>query len=162
MKFKLLCFTSLVIIFFLNEANANSQGFRDELPALQRLTDLSIGIKRIEKGLKYEFKGKTKKADKMYNEAIEFLLLANKNKNIDPNIFFYLGFAYNKLNNFTYSEIYYQVGLSMVPDHKMINKYLGKLYLNANKLDQAKEHLSVLKKCNCKEYDELKKIIDRK
>ena len=94
----IIIFSIFIVLLSYKNVYANSQGYRDELPALQRLTDLSIGIKRINKGLKFESKGKIKKADKMYNEAIDFLLKANKNRDIDANIFFYLGFTYNKLN----------------------------------------------------------------
>ena len=125
-------FLSFFFIFFIvttSNLYANSQGYRDELPELKRLTDLSIGIRRINKGLKYEKKNKYKKANKMYTEAINFLLEANKNQNIDSNIFFYLGFAYNKLKNYGNAEIYYSLGLTLDPKF-YINLYIGELYLN--------------------------------
>tara|TARA_Y100000816_G_C26063572_1_gene558735 strand:- start:239 stop:739 length:501 start_codon:yes stop_codon:yes gene_type:complete len=151
-------------VLFLTTSNSfsNSQGYRDELPELERLTDLSIGIRRINKGLKYEAKGKTKKANKMYSEAINFLLLANKNQDIDPNLFFYLGFTYNKLNNISNAEIYYQLGLALDPNHKEINKHLGELYIASNKINLARERLDALKNCNCKQYLDLENIIVKK
>ena len=61
---KLIIFFSVLCIFFItNNSYANSQGYRDELPELKRLTDLSIGIRRINKGLKFEAKGKYKKGE---------------------------------------------------------------------------------------------------
>ena len=156
--------TSAILIFFLlivftANSNANSNKFRDELPELQRLTDLSIAIRRINKGLKYEAKGKDKKANKMYTEAIDFLFEANKNQDIDPSIFFYLGFAFQKLKDFENAEIYYQLGLAIDPINLNINKYLGALYVNLKKLKLANERLDVLKNCNCEEYLDLKNFI---
>ena len=156
---------SLFILFsfliFISNANSNSQGYRDELPELKRFTDLTIGIRRINKGLKYESKGKFKKANKMFKESIDFLQKANKDQDIDPNIFFYLGFAHNKLNNLNDAEIYYLIGQSLDPKHIYINKYLGIFYSEQNKTDEAKKLLSMLKDCSCKEYEDLKKIIKK-
>ena len=157
-------FLSFFFIFFIvttSNLYANSQGYRDELPELKRLTDLSIGIRRINKGLKYEKKNKYKKANKMYTEAINFLLEANKNQNIDPNIFFYLGFAYNKLKNYKNAEIYYSLGLTLDPKNSYINLYIGELYLNTRRVNLAEERLKVLSDCNCIEYNELKESISK-
>tara|TARA_B100000242_G_scaffold293473_1_gene271715 strand:- start:1924 stop:2415 length:492 start_codon:yes stop_codon:yes gene_type:complete len=157
-------FLSFFFIFFIvttSNLYANSQGYRDELPELKRLTDLSIGIRRINKGLKYEKKNKYKKANKMYTEAINFLLEANKNQNIDPNIFFYLGFAYNKLKNYENAEIYYSLGLTLDPKNSYINLYIGELYLNTRRVNLAEERLKVLSDCNCIEYNELKESISK-
>ena len=157
-------FLSFFFIFFIvttSNLYANSQGYRDELPELKRLTDLSIGIRRINKGLKYEKKNKYKKANKMYTEAINFLLEANKNQNIDPNIFFYLGFAYNKLKNYENAEIYYSLGLTLDPKNSYINLYIGELYLNTSRVNLAEERLKVLSDCNCIEYNELKESISK-
>tara|TARA_Y100001958_G_C21190271_1_gene518545 strand:+ start:207 stop:704 length:498 start_codon:yes stop_codon:yes gene_type:complete len=153
----IIIFSIFIVLLSYKNVYANSQGYRDELPALQRLTDLSIGIKRINKGLKFESKGKIKKADKMYNEAIDFLLKANKNRDIDANIFFYLGFTYNKLENFDNAETYYILGLTIDPSHSHINNHLGQLYLKQKKLNLAKKNLEILKNCNCEEYLDLKK-----
>ena len=159
--------SSILFIFFLsfifiNSLSANSNKLRDELPELKKLTDLTIGTKRIKKGLKYEAKGKIEKANRMYSEAIDFLLKANKNQNIDSNIFFYLGFAYNKLDDFEKAKIYYQLGLVIDPMHPSINKFLGELYINSKKFELANERLEVLKNCNCEEYLDLKRSVTKK
>ena len=157
---KLIFYLVIVSIYFTTtNLFSNSKGYRDELPILEKFTDLTIGIKRINKGLKYEKKGKIKKANKMYTEAIDFLLKANKNQNIDPNIFFYLGYAYNKLNNIENAEIYYSLGLIIDPKNSYLNLYMGELYLNTNRTNLAKERLSILDNCNCDEYLELKNSI---
>ena len=97
----------------------------------------------------------------MYTEAINFLLEANKNQNIDPNIFFYLGFAYNKLKNYENAEIYYSLGLTLDPKNSYINLYIGELYLNTSRVNLAEERLKVLSDCNCIEYNELKESISK-
>ena len=154
---KILIFFSIInLIFIHSNVYANSQGYRDELPDLKKLNDLTIGIKRIEKGLKYESKGKIEKANKMYSESIDFLLKANKKRKISPDLFFYLGFAHNKLKKFSDAEIYYVLGLTIEPNHSILNKNLGLLYLDQKKIDKAEKVLFVLKNCNCKEYLDLK------
>ena len=59
-------------------------------------------------------------------------------------------------------EIYYLEGLNLDPNHKGINEYLGELYVQTKRIELAKERLSVLKGCNCEEYNELKEIIEGK
>ena len=154
-------FLTLLLTFLISSYSfANSNRLRDELPQLQRFTDLTIGIRRINKGLKYEAKGKIKKANKMYNESIDFLLKANKNQDIDPYIFFYLGFAYDKLDKVDAAETYYILGLTLDPQNQYINKYLGELYLSLNKVNLAKERLEILSSCACDEYIDLKIYIN--
>jgi len=51
-------------------------------------------------------------------------------------------------------------GLQIEPNHNGINEYLGELYIVTNRMDLAKERLNVLKSCNCKEYNQLKEIIE--
>ena len=157
---RILIFFSIInLIFIHSNVYANSQGYRDELPDLKKLNDLTIGVKRIEKGLKYESKGKIEKANKMYSESIDFLLEANKKRKISPDLFFYLGFAYNKLKKFSDAEIYYVLGLTLEPNHSILNKNLGLLYLDQKKIDKAEKVLFDLKNCNCKEYLDLKNKI---
>ena len=157
---KILIFFSIIsFIFIHSNVYANSNKYRDELPELKKLSDLTIGVRRIEKGLKYESKGKIKKANKMYSESIEFLLKANKKRKISSDLFFYLGFAYSKLKKFTDAEIYYVLGLTLEPNHSIINKNLGLLYLDQKKIDKAEKVLFDLKNCNCKEYLDLKNKI---
>ena len=47
---------SLLLITFCFAPNYSIAALRDELPPLERLSDLTIGVKRIEKALKYEKK----------------------------------------------------------------------------------------------------------
>ena len=52
-------------------------------------------------------------------------------------------------------------GLKIKPGHNGINEYLGELYIKTNRMDLAKERLEVLENCNCKEYAELKALIEK-
>ena len=60
------------------------------------------------------------------------------------------------------AEIYYSMGLELDPKHVGINEYMGELFVATNRLDKAKERLAVLKDCNCKEYKDLKLVIEGK
>jgi len=151
---------SLLLIVFCFSPNDSIAGLRDELPPLERLSDLTIGIKRIEKGLKYEKKMKFDKAQKMYGEAISFLLKETKKQKINANTYFYLGFAYDKLNDTNNSIIYYNLGLVVEPNNVNINKFLGNLYIKNNQPLKAKLLLENIKNCNCNQYIELKDNID--
>ena len=150
----------MLLIVFCFSPNDSIAGLRDELPPLERLSDLTIGIKRIEKGLKYEKKMKFDKAQKMYGEAISFLLKETKKQKINANTYFYLGFAYDKLNDTNNSIIYYNLGLVVEPNNVNINKFLGNLYIKNNQPLKAKLLLENIKNCNCNQYIELKDNID--
>ena len=115
---------------------------------------------RIKKAKKLEAKGKIEKSKKIYNEALKYLYVANKEKPFDPDILNYLGFANRKTDNVKDAEMYYLMGLEIDPTHNGINEYLGELYVITNRIGLAKERLNVLKDCACDEYQELKDVID--
>ena len=104
-------------------------------------------------------KGKDKKAQKLYKEALKFLYKSNKENPFNPDTLNYLGFANRKINNVKDAEVYYLMGLEIDPKHVGINEYLGELYVLTNRHNLAIERLEVLKGCNCEEYQELKDII---
>ena len=156
---KYLLIASIFIIFFSIQSFAVVTPLRDELPDLKRLSDYSIGVRRIVKALKYESKNKYKKADKLYSEALKFFLLANKKTPANPDVYFYLGFTSEKIKKTLDAEIYYLLGLEISPNDKKINNFLGKLYFKNNKINKAKERLKVLETCECKEYNDLASII---
>ena len=116
----------------------------------------------IKRAKKLEKKGKIEKANKRYEKALEFLMKSNKEKPNQPDTLNYLGFATRKLGDYEKGEEYYLLGLQIDPEHKGINEYLGELYVVTERIDLAKERLSVLKNCNCEEYKELKEIIEGK
>ena len=116
----------------------------------------------IKRAKKLEKKGKIEKANKRYQKALEYLIKSNKEKPNQPDTLNYLGFATRKLGDYEKGEEYYLLGLQIDPEHKGINEYLGELYVVTDRIDLAKERLSVLKNCNCEEYKELKEIIEGK
>ena len=116
---------------------------------------------KITKAKKLEKKGKIKKAKKLYKMSLKFLHRANRESPSEPDIFNYLGFVNRKLNNFEDAEVYYLIGLELDPNHPGINEYLGELYIKTNRVDKAKERLSVLKGCDCEEFDELNAAIKK-
>jgi len=114
----------------------------------------------IKAAKKYEKKGKIEKAQKRYVKAQKLLLKSNKKKPLQADTLNYLGFTTRKLGDYEKGEEFYLQGLQIEPNHNGINEYLGELYIVTNRMDLAKERLEVLKKCNCKEYDKLKEIIE--
>ena len=139
-------------------SSGGSSGGGEEKP----VTQYQIAEKMIKKAKKFEKKNKTDKAQKHYKKAIGYLLKHNKKFPADPDTLNYLGFAHRKVGDFENAEIYYSMGLELDPKHVGINEYMGELFVVTNRLDKAKERLAVLKDCNCKEYKELKLVIEGK
>ena len=123
-------------------------------------TDYDKAVKLIKQAKKYETKGKTEKASKRYKKAQKYLLKSNKQFPNKADTLNYLGFTTRKLGDFEGGEKFYLKGLEIKPNHVGINEYLGELYVVTDRIDLAKERLKVLEQCNCKEYKELKEIIE--
>ena len=139
-------------------SSGGSSGGGEEKP----ITQYQIAEKMIKKAKKFEKKNKIDKAQKHYKKAIGHLLKHNKKFPSDPDTLNYLGFAHRKVGDYENAEIYYSMGLALDPKHVGINEYMGELFVVTNRLDKAKERLAVLKDCNCKEYKELKLVIEGK
>ena len=123
-------------------------------------TKFDIGKKFVSKAKKLEKKNKQNKAKKMYEKAIVKLLEANSQNPSDPDTLNLLGFSHRKIGDLENAEIYYSMGLEIDPKHIGINEYMGELFVATNRMDEAKKRLAVLEDCNCKEYNELKKVIN--
>ena len=119
-------------------------------------------VKLVKRAGKLEKKDKTEKAKKLYAQAFKKLEKAYKTDKKNPDILNYMGFTTRKVGNFDKAEKYYLEGLKINPNHNGINEYLGELYVQTNRIDKANERLSVLKNCNCDEYNELELIIKNK
>ena len=126
------------------------------------VSQYQIGEKMINKAKKFEKKNKTDKAQKHYKKAIGHLLKHNKKFPADADTLNYLGFTHRKVGDYENAEIYYSMGLELDPKHVGINEYKGELFVVTNRLDKARERLAVLEDCNCKEYKELKLVIEGK
>ena len=59
------------------------------------------------------------------------------------------------------AEKFYLAALKINPKHAGANEYLGELYLQTKRPEEAKKILEVLKTCNCEEYKELKEKIEK-
>jgi len=155
MIIKKILFSILLLAFFTGTSFAAGSS---DSGSKKTLYDKAVEQIKIAK--KLEKKGKTEKAIKRYERAIKFLVKSNKKKPNKADTLNYLGFATRKIGDFENGEKYYLQGLAIEPSHIGINEYLGELYVATNRMDLAKERLSILEKCNCKEYNQLKGVID--
>ena len=153
-----LLFVLITSLAFSAGSSGGSSGGGEEKP----ITQYQVAEKMIKKAKKFEKKNKIDKAQKHYKKAIGHLLRHNKKFPSDPDTLNYLGFAHRKVGDYENAEIYYSMGLALDPKHVGINEYMGELFVVTNRLDKAKERLAVLKDCNCKEYKELKLVIEGK
>ena len=119
-------------------------------------------VNHIKWAKKYEKKNKLEKARKRYEKAQKLLIKSNEKKPNKPDTLNYLGFTTRKLGDFENGEKYYLQGLAIDPNHVGINEYLGELYVVTKRHNLAVERLEVLSNCKCKEYQELKDIIEGK
>ena len=143
----------LLVGFITNSFSAGSSGAPKDT-----LYEKAVNLINVAK--KMEEKGKIEKAKKRYQKAQKFLIKSNKEKPNKADTLNYLGFTTRKLGDFDGGEKFYLQGLAINPNHKGINEYLGELYVATNRMNLAKERLSVLKGCNCEEYNQLKGVID--
>ncbi len=153
----------ILIIFFIfsfssNSFSAGSSGGDSS----STKTDYDKAVTFVKSAKKFEKKGKLEKAKKNYSKAQQLLLKYNKKKPNNPDTLNYLGFTTRKLGDYENGEKYYLQGLAIDPNHIGINEYLGELYVATKRHNLAVQRLEVLKNCNCKEYDELKDIIEGK
>ena len=150
----------LIFIFIFGFANYSLSASSSSNGSSKIKSDYEKAVSLIKSAKKYDKKGKSDKAEKRYKKAFKLLLVSNKKKPNNPDILNYLGFTSRKLGEFEKGENYYLEGLAIEPNHVGINEYLGELYVVTNRIELAKERLSVLTNCNCEEYNELKEIIE--
>ena len=162
MMYKKFLTVLLYVLITSSAFSAGSSGGSGGDGGAKPVSQYQIAEKMINKAKKFEKKNKTDKAQKHYKKAIGYLLKHNKEFPADPNTLNYLGFAHRKIGDYENAEIYYSMGLELDPKHVGINEYMGELFVVTNRLDKAKERLAVLKDCNCKEYKELKLVIEGK
>ena len=148
------------ILFIIFSTTSSSYAAGSSSNTKTTTSNYDKAVKLIKFAKKYEKKGKIDKANKRYEKALELLLKSNKKKPNNADILNYLGFTTRKLGDFKKGEKYYLEGLAIEPGHIGINEYLGELYVVTNRVELAKERLTILKDCNCEEYKELKEIID--
>ena len=151
----------LLVIMFITLFTTNSFSAGSDSSSSSKVkSNYDKAVEAIKFAKKYEEKGKLEKAKKRYAKAQKLLLKSNKEKPNKADTLNYLGFTTRKLGDYENGEKYYLLGLDIKPDHIGINEYLGELYVATNRLDLAKERLKILESCNCKEYKQLKDIIE--
>ena len=152
---------SLILFLILFSANAYSAGSGGDSDRETKVkSNYDKAVSHIKSAKKLEKKGKIVKANKKYAKAQKLLLKSNLKKPNQADTLNYLGFTTRKLGDYKNGEKYYLMGLKIDPNHTGINEYLGELYVATNRLDLAKQRLNVLESCDCKEYVELKDIIN--
>ena len=150
----------IFVILILTLFTTNSFSAGSESTSSKVKSNYDKAVESIKFAKKYESKGKLEKAKKRYAKAQKLLLKSNSEKPNKADTLNYLGFTTRKLGDYENGEKYYLQGLEIEPNHIGINEYLGELYVAPNRLNLAKERLKILENCNCKEYTELKQIID--
>ena len=148
-------FINISVYHIGNTQDAKSQGGEDLSFLNVTNSNFKKGLDAIKQAKKYKRDGKVEKAENRFNDCIKFFIAANEENPNKPEILFYLGFSYKNIRDVVMAEIYYEQGLEINPKHTNINKYLGEIYIETNRIDKAKERLKVLENCNCEEYKEL-------
>ena len=148
---------SLLLVLSVNSYSAGSSDNSNDNSKTK--TSYEKAVVLIKSAKNYEKKDKIKKANKSYEKALKLLIKSNKEKPNNPDTLNYLGFTTRKLGDYENGEKFYLQGLAIEPNHIGINEYLGELYVVTNRIDLAKERLKILENCNCKEYDQLREII---
>ena len=150
----------LFVILILSLFSTNSFSAGSDSTSSKVKSNYDKAVESIKFAKKYESKGKLEKAKKRYAKAQKLLLKSNSKKPNQADTLNYLGFTTRKLGDYENGEKYYLQGLEIEPNHVGINEYLGELYVATNRLNLAKERLKILENCNCKEYTQLKEVIE--
>jgi tetratricopeptide (TPR) repeat protein len=143
-------FLSLLFVFTLNTFNSKAADSSPPPQIIQKTNPTYAEAKTLVKGKKFD------KAVVMLEE----LLKDNKNAN-NPDILNDYAFSLRNLKQFDKAEKFYLVALKIDPKHVGANEYLGELYLQTKRPEQAKKILEILKNCNCEEYKELKEKVEK-
>jgi len=150
----------IFVILILTLFTTNSFSAGSDSTSSKVKSNYDKAVESIKFAKKYESKGKLEKAKKRYAKAQKLLLKSNSKKPNQADTLNYLGFTTRKLGDYENGEKYYLQGLEIEPNHVGINEYLGELYVATNRLNLAKERLKILENCNCKEYTQLKEVIE--
>ena len=153
---KIILIISLILIATNCFAASSGNGKDDSKTSLYKAAK-----KLVLKAKKLEKKDKVEKAQKLYLKALVKFEKAYAKDKKNADLLNYFGYALRKTGDFEKAEIYYLEGLELDAGHLGINEYLGELYVQTGRIKLAKERLSVLKGCNCEEYDELKNLIEK-
>ena len=77
----------------------------------------------------------------------------------------YLGYAHRRLERFEEAETYYEQALVIDPLHRGANEYLGEMFVELGRLDEARHRLAILDQAcpfGCAEYEDLERMIEKR
>jgi predicted Zn-dependent protease len=96
-----------------------------------------------------------------YDDALPALQKLDQDSPNNPDILNLIGFSLRKTGKMTEALDYYTRALTLNPQHRGANEYLGELYLETKQPEKAKERLEVLRQAcgDCEEFEDLQKQI---
>jgi tetratricopeptide (TPR) repeat protein len=99
---------------------------------------------------------------KNYQSGIDKLMGIYNGTGGDADTLNELGYAHRMLGQYDDSLRFYKEALALDPDHREAHEYLGELYLQTNKPDEAKAELATLTKLcgDCEEQKDLAGAIE--
>jgi len=119
-----------------------------EPPARTAKNDYDDAVRAVEK--------------KDFKQAIQLLARVLKETPRNADALNYMGFSQRKSGEHQKAIDFYKQALTVNPDHRGANEYLGEAYLEINDLPKAEERLAhLINVCgqNCKESQELAKAV---
>jgi len=143
-------FFSLLIIFSINKLNVQAADTGPPAQVIQKTNPTYAEAKTLVKNKKFD------KAVVMLEE-----LLKDSKNSSNPDILNDYAYSLRNLKQYEKAEKFYLAALKINPKHAGANEYLGELYLQTKRPEEAKKRLEVLKTCNCVEYKELKEKIEK-
>jgi len=143
-------FFSILIIFSINNLNVQAADTGPPAQIIQKTNPTYAEAKTLVKNKKFD------KAVAMLEE-----LLKDSKNSSNPDILNDYAYSLRNLKQYDKAEKFYLAALKINPKHAGANEYLGELYLQTKRLEEAKKILEVLKTCNCEEYKELKEKIEK-
>jgi len=143
-------FFSLLIIFSINNLNVQAADTGPPPEIIKKINPTYAEAKTLVKSKKFD------KAVVMLEE-----LLKDSKNSTNPDILNDYAYSLRNLKQYEKAEKFYLAALKINPKHTGANEYLGELYLQTKRPEEAKKILEVLKACNCEEYKELKEKIEK-
>jgi len=143
-------FFSILIIFSINNLNVQAADTGPPAQIIQKTNPTYAEAKTLVKNKKFD------KAVVMLEE-----LLKDSKNSSNPDILNDYAYSLRNLKQYEKAEKFYLAALKINPKHAGANEYLGELYLQTKRPEEAKKRLEVLKTCNCEEYKELKEKIEK-
>ncbi len=143
-------FFSLLIIFSINNLKVQAADTGPPPEVIKKTNPTYAEAKTLVKSKKFD------KAVVMLEE-----LLKDSKNSSNPDILNDYAYSLRNLKQYDKAQKFYLAALKSNPKHAGPNEYLGELYLQTKRPEEAKKILEVLKTCNCEEYKELKEKIEK-